>query len=46
MKLFAGLGFKGSTGKVIHVDSRDKSGHNNNNTTGSPADPTTWKYAT
>jgi hypothetical protein len=44
LKLFAGLGFKESTGKVIHVDSRDKSGHNT--TSGSPASPTTWRYAT
>jgi zinc D-Ala-D-Ala carboxypeptidase len=43
MRLFAGLGFKGATGKVIHVDSRDKSGHNL--TGSSPADPATWRYA-
>jgi hypothetical protein len=44
LELFAGLGFKKSTGNVIHVDSRDKSGHNA--TGGSPTDPTVWKYAT
>jgi zinc D-Ala-D-Ala carboxypeptidase len=44
MKLFAGLGFQQSTNKVVHVDSRDRSGHNTTN--GSPAHPTTWKYAT
>jgi hypothetical protein len=43
MQLFAGLGFKRSTGKVIHVDSRDVSGHNT--THGSPVKPTTWQYA-
>jgi hypothetical protein len=42
--LFAGLGFQQSTGKVVHVDSRDKSGHNL--TGGSPNAPTTWRYAT
>jgi hypothetical protein len=42
LELFAGLGFKGSTGKVIHVDSRDKGGHNSG---GSPTAPATWKYA-
>ena len=44
LALFAGLGFKQSTGKVIHVDSRDKGGHNL--TGGSPTIPTTWEYAT
>jgi hypothetical protein len=44
MKLFAGLGFKSSNNKVVHVDSRDVSGHNT--TGGSPTQPTTWKYAT
>ena len=44
MKLFAGLGFKSSNNKVVHVDSRDQSGHNT--TGGTPANPTTWKYAT
>lgn len=44
MRLFAGLGFQASTGKVVHVDSRDVSGHNTTN--GSPAQPTVWKYAT
>jgi hypothetical protein len=44
LKLFAGLGFKQSTGKVIHVDSRDLSGHNPQHST--PANPAVWKYAT
>lgn len=43
MRLFAGLGFEQSTGKVIHVDSRDVSGHNTSN--GTPAAPTSWRYA-
>jgi hypothetical protein len=43
MKLFAGLGFQQSTKKVVHVDSRDKSGHNT--TGGTPTNPTKWKYA-
>jgi zinc D-Ala-D-Ala carboxypeptidase len=43
-KLFAGLGFRRSSRKVVHVDSRDKSGHNL--TGGSPAQPTEWEYAT
>jgi zinc D-Ala-D-Ala carboxypeptidase len=43
MKLFAGLGFQQSSGKVVHCDSRDRSGHNT--TGGTPANPTTWKYA-
>ena len=42
--LFAGLGFQQSTSRVVHVDSRDKGGHNLTN--GRPAAPTTWKYAT
>lgn len=44
MKLFAGMGFQSSTGKVVHVDSRDKGGHNT--TAGTPESPTIWKYAT
>lgn len=44
MKLFAGLGFQQSTSKVVHVDSRDVSGHNTSN--GSPTHPTEWRYAT
>lgn len=44
LKLFAGLGFKQSNRKVIHVDSRDRSGHNL--THSSPASPAVWKYAT
>ncbi len=43
-RLFAGLGFQSSTNKVVHVDSRDVSGHNT--TGGSPASPTQWRYAT
>jgi Peptidase M15 len=44
LKLFAGLGVKSSTRKVVHVDSRDVSG--NNTTGGTPKNPTTWRYAT
>jgi hypothetical protein len=44
MKVFAGLGFRRSSRKVVHVDSRDKSGHNT--TGGSPTQPTSWEYAT
>jgi hypothetical protein len=43
MKLFAGLGFRRSSRKVVHCDSRDKGGKNL--TGGSPARPTTWEYA-
>jgi zinc D-Ala-D-Ala carboxypeptidase len=43
LRLFAGLGFKQSTGKVVHCDSRDLSGHNPHHR--SPADPEVWKYA-
>ncbi|WP_426562990.1 D-Ala-D-Ala carboxypeptidase family metallohydrolase [Angustibacter sp. McL0619] len=42
--LFAGMGFKQSTGKVIHVDSRDRGGHNPKGST--PTKPAEWKYAT
>jgi zinc D-Ala-D-Ala carboxypeptidase len=41
-KAFAGLGYKRSNKKVIHVDSRDLGDHN---TGGSPAHPITWVYA-
>jgi zinc D-Ala-D-Ala carboxypeptidase len=41
-KAFAGLGWKRSNKKVIHVDSRDLGGHNNG---GSPQHPITWAYA-
>lgn len=41
--LFAGLGFQESTNRVVHVDSRDRGGHNL--TGGRPTAPTTWKYA-
>jgi hypothetical protein len=43
MKLFAGLGYQQSTKKVVHVDSRDKSGHNT--TGGTPTNPTKWRYS-
>lgn len=43
MKLFAGLGFRRSSRKVVHCDSRDKGGKNT--TGGTPTRPTTWKYA-
>jgi len=43
LKLFAGLGVQESTGKVIHVDSRDVSGHNTSG--GLPTQPTVWRYA-
>ncbi|GAB3678093.1 D-Ala-D-Ala carboxypeptidase family metallohydrolase [Angustibacter aerolatus] len=43
-KLFAGLGFKQSNQKVVHVDSRDLGGHDL--TGGTPSAPTTWVYAT
>jgi Peptidase M15 len=43
MKLFAGLGFQKSSGKVVHADSRDKSGHNT--TGGTPTHPTVWRYS-
>lgn len=42
MHIFAGLGFQGSTGRVVHADSRDLSGHNNG---GSQASPMTWRYS-
>jgi zinc D-Ala-D-Ala carboxypeptidase len=41
--LFAGLGWSKSSGKVLHVDSRDVGGHNT--TGGTPKQPTTWQYA-
>jgi len=34
MRLFTGIGWQGSTGRVLHVDSRP----------GDPANPTTWRY--
>ena len=43
LELFAGLGFKQSTGKVIHVDSRDRGGHNPKGS--SQKHPAHWKYA-
>lgn len=44
MQLFAGLGFRQSSHLVVHVDSRDRGGHNL--TGGTQARPTEWKYAT
>lgn len=41
--LFAGIGYQASTKRVVHVDSRDVSGHPT--TGGTPASPTVWKYA-
>jgi hypothetical protein len=43
LKLFAGIGYSGSTGRVLHVDSRDIGGHNS--TSGKPTAPTVWRYA-
>ena len=43
MHLFAGIGYSRSSGKVAHVDSRDRSGHNT--TGGTPTHPTDWVYA-
>lgn len=42
-RLFAGLGYGGRTGRVLHVDSRDISG--NNTTGGIPSRPTKWVYS-
>jgi hypothetical protein len=42
-RLFAGIGYKSSTGTTLHVDSRDIGGHNRTN--GTPLRPTTWVYA-
>ena len=42
-QLFAGIGYSISSGKVLHVDSRDVGGHNS--THGSPSAPTIWEYA-
>lgn len=42
-KLFAGIGYSQSTGKVLHVDSRDVGGHNT--TGGKTTAPTIWRYA-
>lgn len=42
MRLFAGIGYVGATGKVAHVDSRDKTGQNT--TSGTPSNPTIWVY--
>lgn len=41
-RVFAGIGYQGSTGLVRHVDRRDVSG--NNPTCGTLARPTTWRY--
>jgi zinc D-Ala-D-Ala carboxypeptidase len=42
-RLFAGIGYKGSTSRTLHVDSRDLAGHNA--TRGTTLNPTTWVYA-
>ena len=42
-RLFAGIGFSQSSGKVLHVDSRDVGGHNT--TGGTTSNPTIWRYA-
>jgi hypothetical protein len=42
--LFAGLGFRRSNKRVVHVDSRDKGGHNPADA--KPSAPATWEYAT
>ena len=42
-RLFAGIGYSQSSGKVLHVDSRDVGGHNT--TGGSTVNPTIWRYA-
>ena len=42
MRIFAGLGWQGSTGRVVHADSRDLSGHNTTHST--PRTPATWRY--
>jgi hypothetical protein len=39
---FAGVGWEKATGHVVHVDRRDKSGHNP--THSKPATPATWTY--
>lgn len=41
--IFAGVGYSLSTGKVLHVDSRDIGGHNT--TGGRTSAPTVWRYA-
>ena len=43
LRLFSGLGYNASTGRVVHVDVRHAGP--NNPTGGSPASPTTWVYA-
>lgn len=43
LKLFAGIGYSGSTGRVLHVDARDIGGHNL--TSGRTTAPTVWRYA-
>lgn len=42
-RLFAGIGYSQSSGKVLHVDSRDVGGHNLTN--GHTNNPTIWRYA-
>ena len=41
--LFAGIGYSQSSGRVLHVDSRDIGGHNS--TGGKTSAPTVWRYA-
>lgn len=43
LRQFAGIGKSRSSSLVVHVDSRDVSGHNT--TGGTPATPTMWEYA-
>jgi len=42
-QLFAGIGYSRSSGRVLHVDSRDVGGYNV--THGRPSAPTIWEYA-
>lgn len=42
-RIFAGIGYKSSNGKVSHVDRRDVSG--NNTTGGTTGRPTVWIYS-
>jgi len=42
LKQFGGVGYIRASGKVLHVDRRDASGHNA--TGGTPTRPTTWTY--
>jgi hypothetical protein len=42
LHIFAGIGYRGSDSKAVHVDRRDKSGHNPTKSTTSQ--PATWPY--